>query len=69
MATAAGSYKGWSLLVAEPYEGMTVFFVLSPGVDPKCWWGLRTSFDAAVVAGRRLLLQEARNEQSSRGRS
>ena len=67
MATAAGNYKQWTLKVAEPYEGMAVFFVLAPGPDPRMYWGFRTDLDSAIVAGRRLLLHEAKNEQSSRG--
>lgn len=64
-----GNYRGWTLLVREPYEGMAVYFILSPGYDPVLMWGLSLSYDLAVVNGRRRLIKEAKNEQSSRGRS
>ena len=63
-----GSLKNYTLLVQEPYEGMAVFFVVSNDTDAKLIWGLRTSYDQAVVSGRKALIQEVeRYEQSSRG--
>jgi len=69
MPVADGTYRGWWIGVVEPYEGMAVFFIVAPGPDPKMIWGIRRSWDEAITAGRKLLVQEAQHEQSSRGRS
>lgn len=66
---AQGTYRGWWIGVQEPWEGMSVFFVVGPGPDPKMVWGIRRSFDEAVTSGRKVIVEEAKNEQSSRGRS
>lgn len=62
-------YRGWFLVCVEAWEGMNVYYAIGPGPDPPCKWGLRKTFDEAVEAGSKVVLEEAGNEQSSRGRS
>lgn len=63
MPTEAGyaDYKGWKLRVHSNWDkhGRAVFFVVGPGDDPRCISDLRTSYDMAVIAGRKILLHEA----------
>lgn len=65
MAAGIGRYRGWTLLVKDPYEDSVVFFVIGPGYDPKVMFGFRPDYHSAVEAGSKVLLREARDEQNS----
>lgn len=66
MAVSTGEYRGWWLSVLEPWEGMSAFFVVGPGPDPRMVWGIRGTWDEAMVAGRKTIIREAQYESSTR---
>ncbi len=67
MKQVHASYKGWYLIIVPNWrvDDRTTFFIVAPGPDPKTLWGERETHDQALVAARKAIIHEARNESSS----
>jgi hypothetical protein len=61
------SYRGWHLIIVPNWHGdQTTYFIVAPGPDPRFLWGERETHDLALIAARKVIIHEARNESSSR---
>ena len=68
MSMSYGTLRGYNLYIIEPWEGMTWWFLLLPGVDSRCLRGMARSYDTALEIARQAMVAEVQNEQNSRGR-